>query len=250
MCLLKFPQSANQSEARSIIIDECVREIKENCYTESLSGGDEINTKKRNFDQEAANWDKVPGRVKVVHDIAHSMIREITLTHDMDVLDFGCGTGLLTFALQPFVRSITGVDSSHGMLDVFKTKIKEKNLSNVKFNYLDLDKGDVLTGSYHLVISSMTLHHVKNISPLIKQFYSILLPSGLLAVADLEPDDGQFHSNNDGVFHFGFNREDLSLIFMNAGFHNIRTLQAAEIEKPVGDGKSRIFTIFLMTARK
>jgi len=216
----------------------------------SMSGENEINTKKRDFDQEAVNWDQVPGRVKAAQDITQSMLREITLTPDMDVLDFGCGTGLLTFALQPFVRSITGADSSHGMLDVFKTKIKEQNLSNVKADYLDLDKGDFLTGSYHLVISSMTLHHIKNISPLLKQLYSVLLPSGQLAIADLDMDDGEFHGNNDGVFHFGFNRKELSLIFMDAGFQNIRTLHAAEIEKQAGDGKSRLFTIFLITARK
>jgi Methylase involved in ubiquinone/menaquinone biosynthesis len=215
-----------------------------------MFGGDEINTKKRNFDQEATNWDQVPGRVKVARDIAQNMIREITLTSDMDVLDFGCGTGLLTFALQPFVRSITGVDSSQGMLDVFKTKIKEYNLNNIKAEYIDLDKGDVMTGVYHLIVSSMTLHHIKNITPLLKQFYSILLPSGQLAIADLEPDDGQFHSDNEGVFHFGFNPEDLRLIFMDAGFQNIQIRQAAEIEKPVGDGKSRLFKIFLMTACK
>ena len=215
-----------------------------------MAEDNEINTKKRNFDQEAANWDQVPGRVKVARDIAQSMIKEITLTPDMDVLDFGCGTGLLALALQPFVRSITGVDSSLGMLDVFKTKIKEQHLSNVKANYLDLDKGEVLTGSYHLIVSSMTLHHVKNISPLLKQFYSILLPAGLLAIADLDLDDGKFHSNNDGVFHLGFDREYLRLIFTEAGFQNIQTHQAADIEKPVGDCKSRIFTIFLMTARK
>jgi ubiquinone/menaquinone biosynthesis C-methylase UbiE len=210
----------------------------------------EINTKKRNFDQEAANWDQVPGRVKVAQDIAHSMIQEITLTPDMDVLDFGCGTGLLTFALQPFVRSITGVDSSHGMLEVFKTKIKEQNLSNVKVNYLDLDKGDVLEGSYHLIVSSMTLHHVKNISFLLKQLYSILLPSGQLAIADLDLDDGQFHSNNDGVFHFGFDRKNLHRMFINAGFRHVRHRTAAQVEKPVGVDQTRLFIVFLMIGRK
>jgi ubiquinone/menaquinone biosynthesis C-methylase UbiE len=216
----------------------------------SMSGKNEINTKKRDFDQDAANWDQVPGRVKVARDIAQSMIREITLTPEMDVLDFGCGTGLLTFALQPFVRSITGVDSSQGMLDVFKTKIKEQNLCNVKANYLDLDRGDILKGSYNLIVSSMTLHHIRNITPLLKQFYSILLPSGQLAIADLDLDDGKFHSNNDGVFHSGFDREDLRTIFIKEGFQSIQTRQAAAIEKPVGDGKNLIFTIFLMTARK
>lgn len=215
-----------------------------------MSEENEINTKKRNFNQEAANWDQVPGRVKVARDIAHSMIREITLTPDMDVLDFGCGTGLLTFALQPFVRSITGVDSSQGMLDVFKTKIKEQNLSNVKANYLDLDKGDALDGSYHLIVSSMTLHHIKETGTLLKLFHQVLRPSGTLCIADLDLDDGQFHSNNDGIFHFGFNREALRRMFAEAGFQDIQTCQAAQIEKTVGSGKSRLFTIFLMTACK
>jgi 2-polyprenyl-3-methyl-5-hydroxy-6-metoxy-1,4-benzoquinol methylase len=226
------------------------RQSKVKLEAQSMSGGYEIDTKKRNFDQDAANWDQISGRIKVAQDIAQSMIHELTLTPDMDVLDFGCGTGLLTLALQPFVRSITGVDSSQGMLDVFKTKIKEQNLTNVEAEYIDLDKGDILRGSYHLIVSSMTLHHIKNISPLLKQFYSMLLPSGRVGVADLDLDDGQFHGNNDGVYHFGFDRETLRRIFMETGFQNVQSIHAAEIEKPVNDAKNRLFTIFLMTASK
>ena len=213
-------------------------------------GGDEINTKKHNFDQEASSWDQVTRRVKVAQDVANSMIQEITLTPDIDVMDFGCGTGLLTFSLQPFVRSITGVDSSQGMLDVFKTKIKEQNLNNVKADYIDLDNGGVLTSSYHLVVSSMTLHHIKNIAPLLEQFYSILLPSGQLAIADLDLDDGQFHSNNEGVFHFGFDRKELHRMFIDTGFRDVRHRTAAQVEKPVGDGCTRLFSLFLITGRK
>jgi len=210
----------------------------------------EINTKKRNFDQEATNWDQVPGRVKVAQDISRSMIRELTLTPDMDVLDFGCGTGLLTFALQPFVNSITGVDSSQGMLDVFRKKAKEQNLQNVKAEFVDLEKGDVMRGSFHLIVSSMTLHHIKNITPLFKQFHSLLLPSGELAVADLEPDSGQFHSNNEGVFHFGFDRKILYQMFTDTGFRDVRHLTAAQVEKPVEGGQTRLFKIFLIIGRR
>ena len=208
------------------------------------------NTKKRNFDQDASNWDQLPRRVKVAQDIAQSMIRVLSPTPYMDVLDFGCGTGLLTLALQPFVRSITGVDSSSGMLDVFETKIKEQHLSNVKANHVDLDNGDALTGSYHLIVSSMTLHHVKNISLLLNQFYSILLPAGRLAIADLDLDDGKFHSNNEGVFHFGFDRAKLRKTFTEAGFNNVQDISAAEVEKETLNKEVRQFTIFLLTGKK
>jgi ubiquinone/menaquinone biosynthesis C-methylase UbiE len=209
-----------------------------------------MNNEKRNFDQEAALWDSNPGRVKVAADIARTIIKEIKLTPDMDVLDFGCGTGLMSLALQPLVHSITGVDSSQGMLDVFRRKISDNALQNVQALYLDLDKGDALSGHYHLVVSSMTLHHIKEIVPLLKQFHQVLRPSGTLCIADLDSDDGQFHDVNDGVFHFGFDRETLRLAFEKAGFGDIHDFDAACIEKPVKGSNNRVFTVFLMAGRK
>jgi Predicted methyltransferase (contains TPR repeat) len=43
----------------------------------------------------------------------------------MKVLDFGCGTGLLSFFLQPYVGEITGIDTSKGMIEVFDKKLKK-----------------------------------------------------------------------------------------------------------------------------
>jgi ubiquinone/menaquinone biosynthesis C-methylase UbiE len=96
----------------------------------------------------------------------------------------------------------------------------------------------------------MTLHHVKEIRPLLDQFYRILTPSGYLCIADLDLDDGQFHDNNEGVFHFGFDRALLRKDFMKGGFNDIRDRTAAEVMKPSSDGGMRSFTIFLMTGRK
>lgn len=205
---------------------------------------------KRNFDKDAASWDEKPARIKLVTDIAQAITRGIKLTPSMDVLDFGCGTGLLTMQLQPFVRSITGVDSSQGMLDVLKTKIKNQNLTNVKACYLDIEEDGILEGSYNLIASSMTFHHIKKIRPVLDQFYNILLPAGNLCIADLDSDDGQFHENDDGVFHSGFDRESLSHIIREAGFGDIRCQTAARITKPVQGGGNREFTIFLITGFK
>ena len=201
---------------------------------------------KHNFDQDAAAWDAKPGRLKVAADIAKAIQQQINLKKAMDVLDFGCGTGLLTLALHPLVRSITGVDSSRGMLDVFRQKIKGNDLTGIKAVHLDLDRGDILTGSYDLIVSSMTLHHIKEIGPLLKQFHHVLRPSGILCIADLDLDCGRFHESNDGVFHFGFNRPDLRHAFMDAGFTDVHDIEAARIKKPDDEGGFRLFTVFLM----
>jgi 2-polyprenyl-3-methyl-5-hydroxy-6-metoxy-1,4-benzoquinol methylase len=202
------------------------------------------------FDTEAASWDKNPGRVKVANDIADAISCESILTSNMDVLEFGCGTGLLTLRLGALVHSVTGVDSSQGMLGVIRAKIENQHLTNVKAEYLDLEKGDVLQGSYDVVVCSMTLHHVKEIKPLLGQFYNVIAPHGYLCIADLDPDDGQFHGDNDTVFHRGFDRATLRQEFAEVGFAEIRDRTALEVTKPLAGGGMRSFSVFLMTGRK
>ncbi len=209
-----------------------------------------MNSEKRDFDKEAASWDEQPQRVKLAEDAAASIIKQVSPNAAMDALDFGCGTGLLTLRLQPLVRSIAGVDSSQGMLDILDQKIGRMGLTNVRSLLVDLDKGDVLSGAYDLIVSSMTLHHVKEIRPLIDQFYRIAAPSGYLSIADLDLDDGQFHKDNTGVFHFGFDRAKLRKIYEQAGFQEVQDITAAEMTRPTASGEIRTFTIFLMTGRK
>jgi 2-polyprenyl-3-methyl-5-hydroxy-6-metoxy-1,4-benzoquinol methylase len=206
-----------------------------------------MDTEKRDFDKEAAAWDENPARVKLAADVAAAVARQTPLNPEMNVLDFGCGTGLLTLRLAPLVRSVAGVDSSQGMLDVLAAKVANGNVTNVKTLCLDLDRGDVLPGSYDLIVSSMTLHHIERIDSLLAQFHAALLPVGRLCLADLDLDDGQFHSDNQGVFHFGFDRAALRQAFADAGFESIQDTTAAEVIKPGADGKLRPFSIFLMT---
>jgi ubiquinone/menaquinone biosynthesis C-methylase UbiE len=205
---------------------------------------------KRDFNKAAASWDMEPRRLKMAGDVANAIAGEIKLDSTMDVLDFGCGTGLLSFNLQPFVHSVMGMDSSRGMLDVFKAKIESQGLTNVKTRCLDPEKGDALDGEYHLVVSSMTLHHIKEIEPLLEQFYRVTAPGGYLCIADLDLDDGQFHESNEGVFHFGFDRATMGRAFMKAGFGDVRSRTAAETMKPAQSGGTRSFTIFLTMGKK
>ena len=118
--------------------------------------------------------------------MADSLIREIKLTPVIDALDYGCGTGLVTLRLQPHVRTITGVDSSEGMIGVLQEKVKKQKLKNVRTQLVDFELGDKVEGTFHLIVSSMTLHHVAELAPLFRLFYELLLPGGTIGVADLD----------------------------------------------------------------
>jgi 2-polyprenyl-3-methyl-5-hydroxy-6-metoxy-1,4-benzoquinol methylase len=210
-----------------------------------------MNTEKRDFDKEAWAWDEKSYRVRLANDIADAIKKEVELKPDMDVMDFGCGTGLLTLHLQPLVRSITGVDSSQGMIDMLAKKAETVKLSNMKTALVDLDRGDKIPGGpYHLIVSSMTLHHVKDVEHLFEQLYGVLIPSGYLCFADLDSEDGQFHRDNTGVFHYGFDRTELKRTLTKIGFGDVHFTSATEMTRETAGGEMRTFTVFLVTARK
>ena len=201
---------------------------------------------KRDFNKEAAQWDENPGRVKLANDVADAMIREASPTAEMDVLDFGCGTGLVTLRLQPLVRSILGADSSEGMLGVLDGKIRSHGIKNVRTKLVDFEKGGRIQGAFHLIVSSMTLHHVPEPAALFREWRNLLLPRGRVCFADLDVEDGSFHTDNTGVFHKGFDRAHLARLLAEAGFSDIRDVTAATVKREGG----REFPVFLIVASK
>jgi ubiquinone/menaquinone biosynthesis C-methylase UbiE len=203
----------------------------------------------RDFSREAATWD-TPPRVKVANDIAGAMRKAVTFSPAMDVLDFGCGTGLITLQLHPYVRSITGIDSAQGMLDVLQHKVAVQHLSNVHVQYADIEKGDTVQGKYHCIVTSLTLHHIAHIDRVLKIFYNILHPSGCLCIAELDPDQGMFHDSTAGIVHNGFDRAALQQQLEASGFTAVQVQTAAAVTKPCIDGTMRTFTVFLMTGIK
>ena len=204
----------------------------------------------RNFDQAARTWDETPGRVNLAAQIGAGIRQAVQLRPDMTVLDFGCGTGLMSLALCDEVAWVTGADSSAGMLEVLQSKFQALGITNVDTRLLDNAAGLDFTGAYDLIVSSMTFHHVANISRILAQMYSLSAPGGYIAIADLDEEGGLFHEEPDGVYHPGFNRQALAELFQSAGYTDIKTGTVAEISKKSGDGELRSFSVFLVTACK
>lgn len=198
----------------------------------------------RDFNKEAAVWD-TPPRVKIAQDVAAAIMRSVTLKPSMDVLDFGCGTGLVSQVIRPKVRSLTGADTSRGMLEQFEAK-----LTGCRAVLLEPGRETQISGMYDLIVSSLTLHHVPKIEPLFAAFYSALKPGGLVALCDLDFEGGQFHDNPDGVFHQGFHRAEVEKLLKAAGFSDVRTEDAAAMTKPAVNGQMRTFTIFLLSGQR
>jgi tRNA (cmo5U34)-methyltransferase len=196
------------------------------------------------FDQAAATWDLVDRRVLLAQAVVAAIAARVPLSRQWSVLDFGCGTGLVTLALAPRVGTLTGADTSPGMLRTLAGKAEDQGLT---LRLIQLGEPGVpdLGGPYDLIVSSMTLHHVLDVPALLRQFAQALCPGAQVALADLDAEDGSFHEDAEGVHHRGFPRTEIQAWLEEAGFLGIQVATATVVHK-----EDRDYPVFLVTARR
>ena len=202
-----------------------------------------------NFDERARDWDSDPKKVERARVVADAIRKSIALSDGMKALEYGCGTGLLSFALQSDLGQITLADTSQGMLDVLGEKIASAGVTNMHPMRLDLSTDPFPAERYDLTYSLMTLHHIHDTDDILKKFHALLEPNGYLVAADLDKEDGSFHTDGTTDVHLGFDRGKLQKKVESAGFRNVAFSTVHEIRKKIGN-KEKIFPIFLMTAQK
>jgi len=200
------------------------------------------------FDLRARDWDCDPLKVERARKVADAIRKNSRLTPGLVALEYGCGTGLLSFALQPSLGSITLADSSAGMLKVLRDKIAASGLHNMSPLRLDLATDPLPDQRFDIIYSMMTLHHIADTRRVLAGFYTLLNQPGCLFIADLDKEDGSFHGSDfDG--HNGFDQAELTADLVRAGFGQVRFSIVHEMVKVVG-GKPRSYPLFLMTAEK
>lgn len=193
------------------------------------------------FQNKAASYEQDNHRVANVETIASAILSRIDFKPNMEIMDFGSGTGLLLEQIAPSVRSITAVDISQSMNQQLEQK--RTNLPcELEIIEMDLTTSD-LDRKFDGIISSMTLHHVDDLKSMFTKLHTMLNPGGFIALADLETEDGSFHKEDTGVFHFGFSAKELMDFATGAGFSNAMVKPASSVHKPYGD-----YPVLLLTA--
>lgn len=195
------------------------------------------------FEEKATDWD-VNEMVRNLSSAIGSAIKNnVKLTEEMHVLDFGAGTGLISSHVAPYVSRITAVDISEAMLTQLKAKAELKDKVDVVCQNILLQP---LNQTFDLIMSAMAMHHVEDTHKMIQTFSEHLKPGALVALADLDAEDGTFHpADVEGVYHSGFAREALQKILESHQFDDVKFNTAHTVDK---EGKK--YPIFLVTARR
>ncbi|KAK5940644.1 hypothetical protein PMZ80_007061 [Knufia obscura] len=209
------------------------------------------------FNQEAAAWDSNP----FVHQMSEEAWKAIQqnvpslqldkVAKEVDVLEIGCGTGLLSFMVAPKVREVVAVDAAQGMIDVLKTKIEKSEVKNiVPVAVLLEDPEDpalppadekAKSGprrKYDLITSHLVLHHIPDLTPVLKTMLGCLKPGGMVALTDFEdfgPEAKRFHpeSKMGGVERHGINAKWIADLMQEIGFVDVDVKAAWNHDKRV-----------------
>lgn len=203
-----------------------------------------------NFNDRAAKWDD-PKRVKRAQIISEQIKNYIDIKENYKALEFGCGTGLISFNLKDKFNSIDLVDTSKGMIEVLNYKIEENNIRNMRAFEFDINKEHKLENeSYDIIYSSMVMHHVLNLEETLKNLCKLLKEGGCLCIVDLDEDDGSFHAAEEDFNGYnGFNQGEFSNLLSKVGFDNIDSNTFYHGEKELSN-KIVKYSLFIMLGVK
>ena len=197
------------------------------------------------FDERARDWD-TPERQARAEVVAAAISDAVPLAPDTRAIDIGSGTGLLGIALAPHVGEVVLADPSAGMLEVANEKLAAGGPANVSAVRFDLVADPPPGDPFDLVVSMLVLHHLEDTAAALAAIAGLLKPGGHLALADLDTEDGTFHSADaEGIHHLGFDRVRLGGLARTAGFSDVEFRTATTIED-----EGRRYPLFLLIARR
>lgn len=192
------------------------------------------------FSERAKTWD-TPRKVAMTNAFVQKIKEKGIIHATSDVVEIGCGTGLVGLQFAGACSHLTMADTSEGMLLVLQDKISERNMQHISIVHGGIEK--VETEASVLLIF-MALHHIEDLEEFTNQARRILRAGGTLVVGDLYAEDGSFHREFT-VPHNGFAPTHLTAWLSDAGFGHIEIEPLFTVTK-----KERDYELFILTANK
>ena len=142
------------------------------------------------FQEWANEYDNTLGKVKRHHKLLDLVVKSSGIKRNNQVLDIGCGTGLLSLKfLDKTDCTITAIDSSDQMLRIFQEKIEKCNLTEkIHCAQKSAEDMDFKPDQFDIIAATVALHHVKFKEPVIKNIFDDLKDGGRFVIGEMDID--------------------------------------------------------------
>ena len=150
------------------------------------------------FSKLAEEWWYPKGKLKPLHDFNPPRLRFVKdkIVHhfkldpkiqkplkNINILDIGCGGGLLCEPLRRLGAKVTGIDASNNNIKVAKLHAKEMKL---EIKYVHCSPENLkLKYKYNVILNMEVVEHVSNIDKFIKNCSKLIKKDGVMFVATI-----------------------------------------------------------------
>ncbi|MCB1487823.1 MAG: class I SAM-dependent methyltransferase [Bauldia sp.] len=138
---------------------------------------------------ESRFWDRIAARYarQPIAD-EESYRKKLAITRgllgpDMQLLEFGCGTGSTAIVHAPHARHIQAIDISPRMLDIARGKAEAAGITNITFEEAGIDDYEAPDGGYDMVLGLSILHLLADRDAAIAKVHRMLKPGGLFVTS-------------------------------------------------------------------
>ena len=130
------------------------------------------------WDKQAKKFDDLQTQFETASQVIISKTKEY-LNSDDNVLDFGCGTGIITLELARGINHIHGLDYSAEMISEAIKKKNKANAANASFSQGTIFNDDLENVPFDKIIAFSIIHLLEDSEKVIQRIHDLLKPGGL-----------------------------------------------------------------------
>jgi ubiquinone/menaquinone biosynthesis C-methylase UbiE len=137
------------------------------------------------MEQASRFWDNIADKYVAdpIKDVA-SYQRKLEITRsyfrpDMNLLEFGCGSGATAMLHAPYVKHIRAIDFSARMIEYARSSAADRGIGNVDFELADITTLNAPDGSFDMVLGLSILHLLEDRDAVIAKVHRLLKPGGV-----------------------------------------------------------------------
>jgi len=171
------------------------------------------------FDRHACQWDDLCRSLLPVPEYLERLAT--CVPSGITVLEVGVGTGGLLPKLAGNARKVIGVDHSPAMLEEARRRLLASGLNGVELRLGEMTHLPLPNENVGCVVANMVLHHAADTAAVLREFRRVLVPGGLLVLADLARHDREWVREQLADQWLGFDEDELREWLRTAGFEAI-----------------------------